>query len=175
MGKLREVVWGVEDGTSEKLSLRLAIGDVDIIDLVLLKKLENALSRVESGVAVAVGKDADPNDRLTTNLITDYCAQVILAEFSVPVDGDELHLADILRIVAMAATTRLPSSIRHPSLAPVGRALFAQPLACDVHHLNRGISVLAILVRSPILTEATNTETWMLCDVVRRGRAMWRG
>lgn len=57
---------GAEDGTSERPSLRLAIGNVDIGNLVPLKELENALSGVESGVAVrTVWTDANPDGDTT--------------------------------------------------------------------------------------------------------------
>lgn len=46
------VDWGAEDGTSERMSLRLAIGDVDIADVVPLKELEDVLGGVESSVAI---------------------------------------------------------------------------------------------------------------------------
>ena len=61
---------GIEGVTGEKLNLRLTIGDVDILDLVLLKKFKNILSAVESGIAAgAVGKDANPNGCETGNCL----------------------------------------------------------------------------------------------------------
>lgn len=32
-----------------------------------------------------------------TNLITDFCPQVVLAKFAMAVDGEELHLAEVVQ------------------------------------------------------------------------------
>lgn len=47
---------------SEKLGGRLAIRDIDIVNVVVLEELEDSLSRIECCVARgSVGQDSDPN------------------------------------------------------------------------------------------------------------------
>lgn len=84
---------GVKDWASEKLSFRLAIGDVEVVNVVLLKEFHNPLSGVESGVAIrTVWKDADPDGYGAGNRLAAAILSLLLPTEANQVDGGELDL-----------------------------------------------------------------------------------
>ena len=91
--RMNIVDWGVEEGTGERMSLRLAIGDVDIVNVVPLKELEDVLGGVESGVAVCtVVKHANPDGDMTGNGLAATVLSLPLPTEANEVDGGVLDL-----------------------------------------------------------------------------------
>jgi hypothetical protein len=85
--------WGVEDGTNERMSLRLAIGDVNIVNAVLLKEVEDVLGGVESGVAVCtVVTHTNPNGDTTGDRLAVTVLSLLLPTEANEVDGGVLDL-----------------------------------------------------------------------------------
>ena len=120
---------GVEDGTSERLSLRLAIGDIDIVNAVSLKEPENVLSAVESGVAVrAVGTDANLDGDRTGNGLVATVLCLLLPTEANEVDGGVLYLFTVEESNRLGTNVSLPIATLREGHEPHHESL---PINCS--------------------------------------------
>lgn len=121
------VDWSVEVGTNERMSLRLAIGDVNVVNAVPLKEVEDVLGGVESGVAVCtVMTHTNPNGDTTGDRLGETVLSLLLPTEANEVDGGVLDLlivedfdrlgTDVSPKIAMHQKGHEP----HHELLPIG-------------------------------------------------------
>ena len=120
---------GVEDRTSKRMSLRLAIGDVDIVNVVLPKELEDVLSGVESSVAVrTVGTDANPDGDMTGNGHGKTVLVLLLPTEANEVDGGVLDLSTVEEFNRLGTNVSPQIATLQESHEPHHKLL---PIACS--------------------------------------------
>ncbi len=84
----------IEYGTSERLGHRLAVGNIDIVNVVLREELEDVIRGVERGVASGtVRQDTDPDRGTTGNCLAAAVLSLLLPAETDEVDGGELDLS----------------------------------------------------------------------------------